>query len=252
MKRLLSALLVVALLLSLAGCRTAGGNSGTTVPETSAVQTSAPTQATAPPTTEAETVPEETLPPQTDPQDTLPPQTDPTPTQPEETFPEDTRPRPTVPEQDQETVPTLPPETEPTQPPETEPTQPTEPEPTEPAKPYIDPNGSYTTRDDVALYLYVYGRLPNNFITKSEAKNYGWKSGSLEKYAPGKCIGGDRFYNKEGLLPNKTGRYYYECDIDTLGSYSGRGSKRIVYSNDGLIYYTGDHYEHFTLLYGDP
>ncbi|MBQ1523252.1 MAG: ribonuclease, partial [Erysipelotrichaceae bacterium] len=62
--------------------------------------------------------------------------------------------------------------------------------------------------------------------------------------------GGDSFANREGLLPKKSGRSYYECDIDTLGKKS-RGDKRIIYSNDGLVYYTDDHYESFTLLYGE-
>lgn len=114
----------------------------------------------------------------------------------------------------------------------------------------IDKNGSYTSKDDVALYLYTYGTLPNNFITKKEAQSLGWLGGSLEPYAPGKCIGGDYFGNYEGLLPEQNGRDYHECDIDTLGQNS-RGAKRIVYSNDGLIYYTGDHYASFELLYGD-
>ena len=65
------------------------------------------------------------------------------------------------------------------------------------------------------------------------------------------CIGGDYFGNYEGLLPAQKGRKYYECDIDTLGK-SKRGAKRIIYSNDGLIYYTEDHYESFELLYGEP
>ena len=112
----------------------------------------------------------------------------------------------------------------------------------------IDENGSYTSKDDVALYIHVYGHLPSNFITKKEAEKLGWSGGSLEPYAPGKCIGGDRFGNYEGLLPRKTGRSYTECDIDTLGQKS-RGAKRIVFSNDGLIYYTDDHYASFTLLY---
>ena len=60
--------------------------------------------------------------------------------------------------------------------------------------------------------------------------------------------GGDVFQNREGLLPKVKGRTYYECDIGTTGKKS-RGSKRIVFSNDGLIYYTDDHYESFTLLY---
>lgn len=114
----------------------------------------------------------------------------------------------------------------------------------------IDENGSYTSKDDVALYIHVYGHLPSNFITKKEAEKLGWSGGSLEPYAPGKCIGGDRFGNYEGLLPKKTGRSYTECDIDTLGKKS-RGAKRIVFSNDGLIYYTDDHYASFTLLYGE-
>ena len=112
----------------------------------------------------------------------------------------------------------------------------------------IDEDGSYTSKEDVALYIHTYGRLPGNFISKKEAQALGWSGGSLEPYAPGKCIGGSRFGNYEGLLPEKEGRTYTECDIDTLGAES-RGAKRIVFSNDGLIYYTGDHYESFELLY---
>lgn len=114
----------------------------------------------------------------------------------------------------------------------------------------IDEDGSYTSKEEVALYIHTYGRLPDNFITKKEAQALGWPGGSLEPYAPGKCIGGSRFGNYEGLLPEKEGRTYTECDIDTLGAES-RGAKRIVFSNDGLIYYTGDHYESFELLYGE-
>ena len=114
----------------------------------------------------------------------------------------------------------------------------------------LDRNGSYTSRDDVALYIHQYCKLPGNFITKAEAQKLGWSGGSLEKYAPGKSIGGDRFGNYEGKLPKKSGRTYTECDIDTRGA-SARGAKRIVFSNDGLIYYTDDHYNTFTLLYGN-
>lgn len=111
-------------------------------------------------------------------------------------------------------------------------------------------DGTYSSRDDVALYIHTYGHLPGNFITKKEARELGWSGGSVEDYAPGKCIGGDHFGNYEGLLPEKSGRSFTECDIDTLGS-SGRGAKRIIFSNDGLIYYTDDHYASFTLLYGE-
>ncbi len=112
-----------------------------------------------------------------------------------------------------------------------------------------DPDGSYTSKEDVALYIHLYGELPGNFMTKNEARELGWEGGSLEPYAPGMCIGGDRFGNYEGLLPEADGRRWTECDIDTLGT--GRGAKRIVFSNDGLIYYTDDHYESFEFLYGE-
>ncbi len=110
----------------------------------------------------------------------------------------------------------------------------------------ISEDGSYTSKEDVALYIHTYGRLPSNFITKKEAKKLGWSGGSLEEFAPGKCIGGDYFGNYEGLLPEN--KDYRECDIDTLGRKK-RGPKRIIYSDDGYIYYTGDHYESFELLY---
>lgn len=112
-------------------------------------------------------------------------------------------------------------------------------------------NGSYTSRDEVALYLHLYGRLPDNFITKKEAEELGWdsSSGNLWDVAYGKSIGGSRFGNYEGMLPKKNGRQYYECDVEYQGGY--RNGKRLVYSNDGLIYYTEDHYQSFELLYGE-
>ena len=114
----------------------------------------------------------------------------------------------------------------------------------------IDEDGTYSSCDDVALYIHTFGHLPGNFITKKQARELGWGGGSVEDYAPGMCIGGDHFGNYEGLLSDKPGRSYTECDIDTLGR-NGRGAKRIIFSNDGLIYYTEDHYSTFTLLYGE-
>lgn len=112
----------------------------------------------------------------------------------------------------------------------------------------IDKDGEYTSKEDVALYIHQYGELPSNFITKKEAKKLGWSGGSLEEYAPGKSIGGDTFGNREGVLPEYG--TYHECDIDTKGKKK-RGAKRIVYSDDGRVYYTDDHYETFELLYGE-
>lgn len=115
----------------------------------------------------------------------------------------------------------------------------------------IREDGTYTSKEEVAKYIYLYGHLPDNFITKKEAKALGWVSseGNLAEVAPGKSIGGDYFGNFEGNLPEKKGREYHECDIDSDGGY--RGAKRLVFSNDGLIYYTEDHYNTFELLYGE-
>lgn len=111
-----------------------------------------------------------------------------------------------------------------------------------------DEDGVYTSKEDLALYIHLYGHLPSNFITKQEAQNAGWPGGSLEEYCPGKCIGGDRFGNREGKLPRANGRTWTECDVNTLGADS-RGAERIVFSNDGLIFYTPDHYDSFERLY---
>ena len=101
----------------------------------------------------------------------------------------------------------------------------------------IDEDGIYDSKEDVALYIHIYGKLPKNYVTKSQYNK--------DKYL---CVGGDRFYNKEGLLPG--GEIYYECDIDTYGITS-RGAKRLVWTKSGIVYYTGDHYESFTKLYGE-
>ena len=130
-------------------------------------------------------------------------------------------------------------------------------QPTEPIEPEIvetiDYEGSYTSKEDVALYLITYGELPSNYVTKKEARKLGWvpSEGNLQEVCEGCSIGGDYFtYREEEGLPYKEGRQYYECDIDYDGGT--RNAKRIVFSNDGLVYYTGDHYKTFELLYGEP
>lgn len=112
----------------------------------------------------------------------------------------------------------------------------------------ISESGAYTDKVRVAAYINKFSKLPHNYITKNEAKKLGWQTrGTLDKVAPGKSIGGDKFGNYEDVLPKKQGRVYRECDIDY--KKGNRNAKRIVYSNDGLIYYTGDHYKTFTKLY---
>lgn len=115
--------------------------------------------------------------------------------------------------------------------------------------PTVQKDGWYTTKDEVALYIHTYGRLPGNFISKTKARQRGWvaSEGNLDEVCPGMSIGGSEFYNDEGQLPDARGRRWTECDINYHGGY--RGSERIVFSNDGLIFYTGDHYETFEQLY---
>ena len=116
----------------------------------------------------------------------------------------------------------------------------------EPLPASVEKDGSYTTPEDVAEYIHTFGTLPENFITKNDAKALGWNSsaGNLWDVAPGKSIGGDRFGNREGLLPDGN---YRECDVNFSGGY--RGSERLIYGDDGSIYYTKDHYKSFTQLY---
>jgi len=121
--------------------------------------------------------------------------------------------------------------------------------PANPQETELAEDGSYTTPADVALYIHTYGKLPSNFSTKKEALEQGWDNskGNLWEVTDHLSIGGDRFGNREGLLPDAPGRVWYECDVNYAGGY--RGPERILYSNDGLIYYTDDHYKSFTKLY---
>lgn len=113
----------------------------------------------------------------------------------------------------------------------------------------VEKDGRYTTPEDVAEYIHTFGTLPSNFITKKEAQKLGWdsKNGNLWDVTDQMSIGGDYFGNYEGLLPEADGRKYTECDVNYEGGY--RGSERIIFSNDGLIFYTNDHYKTFTQLY---
>jgi guanyl-specific ribonuclease Sa len=112
----------------------------------------------------------------------------------------------------------------------------------------IEKDGVYSTPEEVAEYIRIYQQLPKNYLTKKEAAALGWESnkGNLWDVTDKMSIGGDVFGNFEGLLPKKDGRKWYECDVNYYGGY--RGPERIVYSNDGLMFYTKDHYKTFVEL----
>jgi hypothetical protein len=237
MKKLLALLLALALVLSLCGCFAPSSMQAPTLPEDS-VPTQAPTQEpTEEPTdvlvefptqepTEEPTEEETIYDPRPHPSD-IP------------TEPEDTRPRPTEPDYSQETQPT-----QPTEAPTESPTEaPTEPPTEAPTEPPIDQYSYYTSKDKVALYIATYGWLPGNYISKEEGNRL---YGSYKNIPSSMNIGGDRFMNREGLLPS--GYTYYECDIGTAGGRN-RGSLRLVFTTSGIVYYTSDHYRSFTRLY---
>ena len=114
--------------------------------------------------------------------------------------------------------------------------------PAESSGPIIEPQA-------IADYLFEHGELPENFITKEEAQDLGWDSSRnyVSDVAPGKSIGGDRFGNYEGQLPKARGRKFFECDANYTGGK--RGAERIVYSSDGRVWYTKDHYGTFEELF---
>ncbi len=111
--------------------------------------------------------------------------------------------------------------------------------------------GEYTTRDSVAAYLCKFDKLPTNYVTQNEGKSlYESRKGkTFDKWnfnpwtTIGVMIGGDKFGNSEGILPKGT---YHEADVEY--SAKNRGTKRLVYQSDCVIYYTADHYESFSKL----
>ena len=115
----------------------------------------------------------------------------------------------------------------------------------------VQESGKYTTRDSVAAYLCKFNKLPSNYVGKNEGQQlYESKTGkTFEKWnfnpwtTINVMIGGDKFGNNEGLLPQGS---YHEADVDY--SAKNRGTKRLVYQSDCVIYYTADHYESFSKL----
>lgn len=113
----------------------------------------------------------------------------------------------------------------------------------------VEYGGDYYLPGEVALYLHAFCELPPNYLTKDEARQWGWVSskGNLWEVLSGMCIGGDRFGNREGLLPEAKDRHWYECDVNYAGGF--RGAERLLFSCDGLIYYSDDHYQTFSSCY---
>ena len=165
--------------------------------------------------------------------------------------------QPVEPEPEPEPVPEPAPEPEPDPEPEPEPVSSTE--IVVDGKEAYDPltdvtvhrDGTYTSKDEVALYIHVFGDVPSNYVTKTKARKAGWvaEEGNLWDVLPGMSIGGGGFQNIEGEVPvpYDPDRTWKECDIDYEGGY--RGAERLVYSDDGYILYTGDHYETFEQLF---
>lgn len=113
-------------------------------------------------------------------------------------------------------------------------------------------SGTYTSKDSVAAYLCRFDKLPSNYVGKNEGqKIYESSTGnafSKWNFNPwkilGVMIGGDNFDNREGLLPSGS---YHEADVD-YGNATSRGTKRLVYQSNCIIYYTADHYGTFKKL----
>ncbi|MDX8000517.1 barnase [Xenorhabdus sp. Reich] len=105
-----------------------------------------------------------------------------------------------------------------------------------------------TEQDRVADYLRQHHKLPDYYITKKQAHRQGWnaRKGNLCEVLPGRAIGGDRFSNRENKLPTESDRHWFEADVNYR--CGRRGSDRLLYSDDGLIYLTVDHYNNFTRL----
>lgn len=97
--------------------------------------------------------------------------------------------------------------------------------------------------DGADWYLKFKSKLPDCYVTKSDAEKSGWKEGKWpSNFIPGKLIY-DRFYNYNKHLPENNGRIWYEGDINY--KTGKRNQQRVLWSNDGLIFVTFDHYDTF-------
>lgn len=110
----------------------------------------------------------------------------------------------------------------------------------------VEEDKAYYKMEEVAAYIHFYKKLPKNYLTKKEAKALGWspKEKNLWDVTDRGVIGGDYFGNYEKSLPDSS---YKEADVNYEGG--ARGPERLVYDDQGNIFYTGDHYETFERIY---
>lgn len=100
-----------------------------------------------------------------------------------------------------------------------------------------------TSEEVIIDYVKKNRRLPDYYITKTEARNQGWvpSKGNLCDVLPGRAIGGDKFSNREKTLPK--GEQYYEADVNY--NCGKRNADRIVFTKKGDVWLTHDHYKSF-------
>ncbi len=114
--------------------------------------------------------------------------------------------------------------------------------------------GTATTKgkNGADWWIATYHQLPPYYISKAEARALGWKAwkGNLASVAPNKMIAKGIYRNDNGHLPESSGRIWFEADINYIAGR--RGTERILYSNDGLIFVTWDHYHTFTEIVSMP
>jgi len=111
-------------------------------------------------------------------------------------------------------------------------------------------NATRDGHEGADYWVLHYGRLPDCYITKEDARAYGWIKwrGNLAEVVPGRMIGGNIYQNRDQRLPDVPGRVWYEADINYQSGY--RNLQRIVFSNDGLIFATYNHFISFVVIKG--
>ena len=105
-------------------------------------------------------------------------------------------------------------------------------------------NATNNDTNGADYWLKHFGELPDYYISPEQLEALGWKTGDRpSKYIQGKMLGGSIYQNRDKRLPNKIGRIWREADINY--THGRRNFHRILWSNDGLIFVTYDHYHTF-------